>query len=267
MSTRISVITICLNSESFIDKTINTVTAQNYDNLEYILIDGGSMDNTLPIIREYAEKDRRIRWVSEPDGGISDAMNKGISLATGDVIAHLHADDYYPHQNVISSVTAAFVANPDSIWLTGGAYLVDANGNLIREIRVRNCSYRNQLRVNRVIHPATFIRKSSFEKVGRFDTSLKYAMDYDLWLRLGRKADPVHLDQPIACSRMHSGSLSTAESKVAFAEEYQVRKKHLKGKLAGLFVSSLYYYAMKPFHQRFIANLLSRNRETAPKVK
>ena len=93
---KISIITITLNSRKYLDKSISSVLSQDHQNLEYIFVDGGSTDGTLEIIKKYAEKDQRIRWISEPDRGIADAMNKGVALATGDIIAHLHSDDSYP---------------------------------------------------------------------------------------------------------------------------------------------------------------------------
>ena len=117
---KISIITITLNSRKYLDKSISSVLSQDHQNLEYIFVDGGSTDGTLEIIKKYAEKDQRIRWISEPDRGIADAMNKGVALATGDIIAHLHSDDSYPAPGILSTVTHEFSSCPDALWLTGG---------------------------------------------------------------------------------------------------------------------------------------------------
>jgi glycosyltransferase involved in cell wall biosynthesis len=261
-SPRISIITISYNCAGFIRQALDSVVAQDYADLDYIVVDGGSTDGTLEIIKKYADRDVRIRWISEPDEGIADAMNKGLAMAEGEIVGHLHGDDFYIRKDVLSTVIAMFSANPGAIWLTGGAHLVNADGKVLREIKVRNCTYRRQLCVNRVIHPSTFVKKSALEKVGRFDTSLRYAMDYDLWLRLGQEAGPLHLDQVLAAFRVHGGSLSASESEQAFAEEYEVRRKYLRGNLPRLFINYLYFSTMKPFHKRYIGNLLGRGRRT-----
>lgn len=224
---KISIITVCYNSDAYIERTINSVLGQDYGNLEYLIIDGGSRDDTVSIIEKYAAANPLIRWISEPDAGIADAMNKGIALATGDVIAHLNSDDYYPENCTLSRVAACFRDNPGALWLTGGAILVDAHDSAIRTIRVRNYSYRRLLRGNCLLHPATFLRREAFEKAGMFDGDLSYAMDYDLWLRVGAVAAPLRVDHPLACFRIHDKSLSSVNDELTMNEEFKVRKKYI----------------------------------------
>ena len=101
---KVTVITVCYNSQKFIEKTIDSVLAQKYENIEYLIIDGGSEDLTLSIIKKYANSSDKIKWLSEEDGGIYDAMNKGISLASGDIVGFLNSDDFYANDIVISTV-------------------------------------------------------------------------------------------------------------------------------------------------------------------
>lgn len=224
---KITVITVCRNAESYIGQTIASVVSQDYDDLEYVIVDGASTDATLDVVKRYSRGDRRIKWISEPDSGISDAMNKGIELATGDVIAHLHADDYYPDDTILSSVVAIFMHNPGALWGTGGVSFTDTCGVETARYPARKYSFNKLVRGNCIFHPATFVRREAFIKVGMFDISLKYSMDYDMWLRLGTLQNPVLVDRVLACYRVHNKSTSFLHTDEAFAEELSVRKRYL----------------------------------------
>ena len=224
---KVSVITVCLNAVEYIDQTLNSILSQDYRNIECIVVDGGSTDGTLEIIRAMAEEDDRIHWQTGPDSGISDAMNRGVERATGEIVAHLHADDFYATNSVLATVVGKFDRQSEVIWATGGIREIDESGRSIRDIPVRRYSARRLLRNNVILHPATFVRRSAFYAVGGFDTGLKYAMDYDLWLRLAKAGAPVVIDQILTCFRVHSGSLSSVNRISAFEEEYLVRKRYL----------------------------------------
>jgi glycosyltransferase involved in cell wall biosynthesis len=251
----VSIVTVVHNGEKHIEQTINSVLGQSYRWVEYIVVDGGSTDDTLNIIRKY--EDRIDYWVSESDRGISDAMNKGIRLATGDLIAHLHADDYYADPSVISSVCSEYLRHPDALWLTGGIDIVDGNGDILQEIPVRKYSYRKLIRGNFILHPATFVTRRAFEKAGHFNEAYRYAMDYDLWIRIGGIADPVPLDLQVACFRAHPESRSIIRSDEAYHESWMIRKKHLVGHPGKIMVHSLYYLLCKRFVRAYYVNLLS----------
>lgn len=255
---KFSIITITMNSREYLDETISSILSQDYRNIEYIIVDGGSTDGTLERIEEFARQDDRIRWISEPDRGIADAMNKGVLLATGDVIAHLHSDDRYADNSVLSQVATEFARHPEALWLTGGEYLVDDAGKSLREIRVRTYSYRKLIRSNFILHAATFIRRTAFHEAGGFDINRKYAMDYDLWLRLGALGAPLRIDKPLACFRFHGGSLSTAETEKAFAEELAIRKAFLCGQPVRFFFHYLYYRVKKIRNRMFVQRLLKQ---------
>lgn len=250
-----SIITITYNSESYLEQTIRSVLTQDYTDFEYLLVDGQSNDKTLDIIRQYAAKDGRIRWISEPDKGIADAMNKGIALATGEIVAHLHSDDFYPDPGVLLSVAEAFEKDLASLWLTGGVCVVDDRGQTLDTIRVRDYSYRKLIENNMILHPATFVRRQAFELAGRFDPALKYAMDYDLWLRLGALCDPLRLDRTLASFRAHPGSLSTAGVDAAFDEAWAVRKKYLGGNPFRLLRHYRNYRRSRKVNRDYITNL------------
>lgn len=226
----ISVVTICLNAARFLPEQLESVARQSWRELEHIVIDGGSCDGSLEILRAAAARDSRLRWSSGPDDGISDAMNKGLALAAGDVVAFLHADDLYPDSRVLEQVAAAFAAHPEADWVTGGINHIDGGGRLLRSISPRRWSFRRLLRGNILFHPATFVRREALELAGGFDPSLRYTMDYDLWLRLGRRAAPCLLDLPLASFRVHAGSISVRQVDAAFLEEFRVRCRYLEGK-------------------------------------
>ncbi len=248
---KISVVTICLNAEKYIEQQLQSVADQNWPDVEHIVVDGGSSDNTVLIVKSFAEINRKMRWTSGPDSGISDAMNKGLSLATGEIISFLHADDFYACNNVLNSVAGIFATQPQIEWLTGGVLFVNSAGRPIKSYPVRSWSYQRLLRGNILFHPATFVRKSVLESVGGFDIRLHYTMDYDLWLRLGRRSNPYLLYQTLACFRIHPESTSLKYVDKAFKEEFQVRCRYLQGKPLQKALHLLYYWL------KFIPNLMS----------
>lgn len=253
---KVSIITVCLNAAPFINQAIASVLGQDYPELEYIIVDGGSSDGTVDILRNHA-KDRRLRWYSGPDRGIADAMNKGAALATGEILAYLNADDYYPHAGIVSLVVSRFNASPDMVWLTGGADFVAVDGTLLRRVKVRRYSFRRLVRGNIILHPSTFIRRDAFDKVGGFDSSLRYCMDYDLFLRLGELAPPCLLNHQLSCFRVHAGSRTLVESKRSYAEEFEVRLRFLRERGRATLFYKLDYQLKKHLNSLFYRRLAS----------
>lgn len=246
---KISVITVCLNADAYIGKALSSVAEQSWHDVEHIVVDGGSIDGTLQIIENVATQSTRLRFSSETDSGISDAMNKGLALATGDLVAFLHADDFYPHKEVLQQVAEQFIKHPTVDWLTGGIHHVDQQGNIIRSFQVRRWTYRRLLRGNIIFHPATFVRRQILLDIGGFDTGLRYAMDYDLWLKLGKLSAPHLFEQPLACFRIHSGSCSVSQVNAAFREEFAVRCRYLADRPIQKFLHTV-YFALKFFPNR-----------------
>ena len=246
---KISVITVCLNAGAYIGKSLSSVAEQSWHDVEHIVVDGGSTDGTLQIIGSAATQNSRLRFRSEPDNGISDAMNKGLALASGDVVAFLHADDFYSDNEVLRQVVERFMKHPTADWLTGGIHHVDEQGNVIRSFSVRRWTYRRLLRGNIMFHPATFVRRKILLDAGGFDSGLRYAMDYDLWLRLAERSDPLLIDAPLACFRVHPGSISVAQVDAAFREEFAVRCRYLADRPIQKILHSI-YFALKFFPNR-----------------
>ena len=253
---KVSIITISYNSENFIEKAIQSVLSQKNVDLEYILVDGDSTDGTVGIIKSHASCDARIKWVSEPDAGISDAMNKGIGMASGEILGHLHSDDFYPHDGVLEKVSTAFAKG--AIWVTGGMQIVGVKDEVIADIEVRNFSYRELLRGNLIYHPSTFVARRGLESVGLFDTSLKFAMDYDLWLRLGKLAAPLRLEEPLSAFRAHRASLSTVSSGSAYDEAWSVRKRYYGINPVQWFLGYYRFLRHRRSYRRFNEELLAQ---------
>jgi len=220
---KISIITACYNSESTIEDTIKSVISQDYNDIEYIIIDGGSKDKTLEIIKRYQDKITTI--VSEKDHGIYDALNKGISLASGDVIGLLHSDDFYPNNNIISNVVNTFIdKGVDSIY--GDLQYVDRiNENKV--IRYwKSGQYKDGLFLKGWMppHPTFFVRKEIYQKYGAFNLSLKSAADYELMLRLLHKFKISTAYIPEVLVKMRVGGKSNVSLKNRIKANFEDRK-------------------------------------------
>lgn len=205
--------------------------SQTCQDFEHIFVDGGSTDGTLDMIAAYlGDRPGAKRVLRDVGGGISRAMNQGIEAARGDVIAHLHSDDYYNGPDVLAVVRRAFEQGRDGApvdWVYGNIQILK-DGKMAPPYAMPPFSYRSFVAGRASIpHPAVFVRKTAFERVGMFDEKLKYAMDIDLWLRLGAVARPVLVDQPLTVFRDHAGSVSSANRLKARQEEFSVRRRHM----------------------------------------
>lgn len=209
---KVSIITVVLNNAPYIEDCIQSVIGQNYQNYEYIIIDGGSTDGTVDIVKKY---NRYIsKWISEPDQGMYDAMNKGIKLASGDVIGMLNADDWYTDSDVISIVAEEFeVKNVDSIF----ADLVFVKREHPQKI-LRYCDS-SLFKAERFAygwmpaHPTFFVKRIFYEKYGLFKTDYHIAADFELLARMlgNRKISYSYL--PAIIVKMRTGGLSTKSLK------------------------------------------------------
>jgi len=178
---KITVITPTFNAEKYLEQILDTVAEQNYPNLEYIIVDGGSTDKTMQIVRG-ARKGLITRWISEPDHGISDAFNKGIQMATGDIVGIINADDgYLP--GALAAVAETAQNHPDSDVYYGNAIHERFDGTDVYEFRPKPQIGPDIWRSMPVSHPATFVRRLAYERFGLFDTRCPLAMDYELLLR------------------------------------------------------------------------------------
>lgn len=222
MNARFSIITCTLNSQPWLSESIASVLKQAGPPPEYIFVDGGSTDGTLTEIEAIPCEVKLVKNVS---GGISLAMNRGLEMATGDIVAFLHSDDFYLHENVLTSVAQAFDTN-GCRWLFGRSMRV-IHGQLLPEnYQAPPYSREQLLRGNFIPHPATFVARELMLEASGFDTTLRYAMDYDLWLKLSKLAEPMQTSMPLAAFREHAGSLSTRNRLAAMREDLHVRLRH-----------------------------------------
>lgn len=237
---RITIITPSFNQGAFIEETIKSVLGQGYPDLEYLVMDGGSTDNTVEILKKY---EGRLKWVSEKDRGQSDAINKGIRAATGEIIAYLNSDDLY-EKGALEKAAKYLAAHPESMWVTGRCRIIDTNGCEVRKtitayknFLLSRYSYNILLVTNFISQPATFMRKRAFSKFGLFDENQHRVMDYDFWLRLGHDHPPGVLSDYLASFRVHPGSKTSSSFRHTFKEELEVARKHTDSSL----INGLHY--------------------------
>lgn len=218
---KISIITITYNSARHIEQTIRSVAGQTYPDREYIVIDGGSTDGTVEIIRKHAES--IDKWVSEPDGGISDAMNKGLALATGDFVIFLHADDYFVDADALAEA-ARFLSSGHDLYIFK---VIQDWDNSRRLSGNRPLGWLTNFKLNSC-HQGHICSRQLFTKNGLFDTGFRICMDYDFMLRCYRQgARSMSVDAPLAVMRMNgiSSRLEWSGVRERISEE---RRAHLK---------------------------------------
>jgi glycosyltransferase involved in cell wall biosynthesis len=193
MSTKVSIITVVFNGEKHLEKAINSVLDQTYNNIEYIVIDGGSTDATLNIIKKY--DDQIDFWTSAKDEGIYDAMNKGVAISTGDIIGMVNADDYLYRDTV--KIISEELKNPSISYVYGSIHLANECGDVFGE---SNPATQKNIQLNKYkempfSHPSVFVKKSVYDQIGLFNIKFKYSADYDFILRMieadykGREVD------------------------------------------------------------------------------
>lgn len=248
---RISVITVCYNSESFINTAIDSVLSQDYANIEYIVIDGASTDGTVSIVQSYGRK--IAHFVSEPDNGIYDAMNKGLALASGDVIGILNSDDFYLHENVITEVVKTFEANPAAALLLGNVDFVQAD-DLTRTCRFYSSFSFEPWKMRfgfMPAHPAAFIKRLAYNEVGNYTLGYSIAADFEWFVRalVVQRIPYVKLNKTLV--RMREGGLSTSGFK-----SYWVSSKELLRALRakGVYSNTFFLLGRLPikfFHKVF----------------
>lgn len=196
----VSVITVVLNGEKHLEQTILSVINQSYENIEYIIIDGGSTDRTLDIIKKY--EDRIDYWVSEPDKGISDAFNKGILASIGEIIGFLNSQDYYFNDNVIQRIIDVFKDNEEVKIVYGKTYYVPVDSSEIVGIMGEEYTGKRISKRNIMPHQSVFTKKEVFERFGLFQLNYKFVMDYEYLLRATKIYPPFFLDEGLAVMRL-----------------------------------------------------------------
>jgi glycosyltransferase involved in cell wall biosynthesis len=235
----ISIITASYNNASTIQQSIDSLSSQTFKDIEYIIIDGSSTDGTQQIL--HSNSSQITKFISESDSGIYDALNKGLALATGDIIGFLHADDSYASPHILEKVAAAFTENP-SIWAVYGDLQFVSQNDTTKVIRSWKSRSFNPSLISKgwmPAHPTLFLRKEVYEKYGRFNTSYRIAADYDLILRIFSQPSFSALYLPETFIKMRMGGASTGSLKNLIQkskEDYLILKRNKVGNIFTLFL-------------------------------
>jgi glycosyltransferase involved in cell wall biosynthesis len=238
---RISIITICYNRKATIEQSIKSVLGQDYPNIEYVIIDGNSSDGTQGIIESYSDK--VSKYVSEPDKGMYDAINKGLQLATGDVVGLMHSDDVFFDSMVVSKIAAKFKSESETEGIYGnGIYVTnDAEEKLVRNRIGGAYSFDNLKSGWLPLHPTVYLKKSLIEKYGVYDLNFKIASDTEFLLRylFKYKIKLSYLDDYIVKMRMGGLSTSYRRAFEVLKEDYKIYKFHNVNPISAVFKKKL----------------------------
>jgi glycosyltransferase involved in cell wall biosynthesis len=201
--TFVSIVTPSFNQSAYLEQTMKSVLEQDYPGIEYIVVDGGSTDGSIEVIKKYA--DHLAWWASEKDKGQADAINKGFAHASGEIFAWLNSDDFYL-PGAVGAAVEVFEGNPDAAMVYGDMLAVDELGSTINVLKYRPLSLEDLLCFQIIGQPAVFFRRSAFERVGGLDPVFHFMLDQHLWIRIAAQGQILHVDSTWAAARYHAGA-------------------------------------------------------------
>ncbi len=231
----VSIVMPTRNHARFIRAAIDSVLDQNYPNVELLVMDGVSTDNTVEILKSYGD---RIRWISEPDKGQTDAINKGTALLKGEILAYLNSDDILL-PGAIETAVRYFNEHPECDMIYGNADYIDVNGHITGAYNTAEFSFERLMTDCCVCQPASFWQRRIVDRIGPFDVTMQTAMDYEYWLRMARFGGIIrHIGDKLAQSRLHEDAKTLAMRGKIYEEIFQICERH------GGYVSFSYYLGL-----------------------
>ncbi len=213
--TLVSIVTPSFNQAQFLEQTIRSVLDQDYPKIEYFIVDGGSRDGSVDILKKYANK--LAWWISEKDAGQADAINKGMSRVKGEIVAWLNSDDYYL-PGAIRSAVDVFARHPEVVLIYGDVRAVDEKGRTINLIRYDQLSIEDLLCFEIIGQSSVFMRRYALEKAGKLDPALHFLLDHQLWIRIARLGRLLHVPEVWSAARYHPAAKNRAQA-VDFGRE------------------------------------------------
>ena len=218
----VSIVTPSYNQASFLEAAICSVLDQDYPHIEYWVMDGGSTDGSVEIIQRY--KDRISGWVSEPDSGQADAINKGFDCSTGEIIAWLNSDDLY-RPGALKSAVAVFEQHPEVGLVYSDVDSIDSSGALFNRMTYAHYQLEDLMAFNIIGQPGVFFRRSALEKAGQLDPSYHYLLDHHLWLRIALITSLKYVPGEVwSAARMHPGAKNVAHAEEFGEEAFRLAK-------------------------------------------
>lgn len=218
---RVTIVTPSYNQAAFLEETIHSVLSQDYPNLEYFIVDGGSTDGSVEIIQQYADK--LSWWVSEKDRGQADAINKGFARATGEIIGWLNSDDVYQPGAILSAVRA-LQANPECGLVFGDVVSIDGSGAPINVMTFGDWGLEALMQFRIISQPGVFMRRAVLEQAGYLDLTYHYLLDHHLWLRMAQRAPMRYIPERWAAARFHAAAKNLAHAGEFGREAYRIVK-------------------------------------------
>lgn len=265
----ISIITPSYNQGEYIEETIMSVLNGGYENLEHIIIDGGSTDNTLDILRKY----KHLNWISEPDNGQTEAINKGFKMAKGDIIGWLNSDDLY-HINAIRVAVEAFDCDLNCEFIYPDICRINDKSDITEVINIKEFCLDDVVKTgNTIAQPGVFFRRSIFDKIGYLNESFHYAMDLEFWLRMAKnKINMKKINRTLAYFREHGESKTVSLANKFWEEEWPILRYYGSTSLPPVMIKKaneffginlikkiLFYLEQKRTEKRFIENFFGKS--------